>query len=169
MTFMKVPLFKQTPNSCGITSLRMVFSYFGKDVSDKEIIKGVGGLKKYGVRTVQLADYARSKGFKAVTYSFNRKLADSKTVIKNPEVKDITTFLNKKIPVIINIRYSLLHGTRMTKAGHYIVITAFKNNFFTYNDPDDGKEHRIDPEKLRLAWFANVFDSSAYLLAIWPK
>lgn len=147
----------------------MLFYYFGKDVSDKEIIKAVGGLKKYGVKTVQLADYARKNGFNTITYSFNRKLADNKTVIKNPEVKDITMFLNKKIPIIINIRYSLLQGTKLTKDAHFIVITAFKNGKFTYNDPDDGKEHRIDAEKLRLAWFSNVFDSSAYLLAIWPK
>jgi ABC-type bacteriocin/lantibiotic exporter with double-glycine peptidase domain len=166
---MKVPLFKQRKNSCGTTSLRMVLSFFGNNVSENEIIRDVGGLKSYGVRTIKLAEFARKIGLKTKTYSFNKKLADYKTTIKRPEIKDITRYLRKSIPVIINVRHSLLNDTKITKEGHFIVVTGYRNRVFNYNDPDDGKEHTVEEEKLRFAWFNNALDSSAYLLTVWPK
>lgn len=43
---MKVPLFKQNSKlSCGPTALRMVFAYFEKNISEREIVKGLGGLR----------------------------------------------------------------------------------------------------------------------------
>lgn len=166
---MKVPLLKQKTNTCGTTSLRMVLSYFGKEISENETIRGVGGLKSYGVKTTKLADFARKIGFNAETYSYNRKLADNKTIIKTPEISDITKYLKKSIPVIINVRYSLLNDTKLTKDGHFIVITGYKKGKFFFNDPDGGKERSIDEEKLRFSWFNNALDSSAYLLAVYPK
>lgn len=166
---MKVPLFKQKTNSCGTTSLRMVMSFLGVDVSEEEIIRGVGGLKSYGVKTVALAEYAKKKGFKTILYSFSKKLSEGKAVIKNPRVLDIRRFLDEGVPVIINVRYSLLKGKSLTKAGHFIVVTNYENGVFIYNDPSDGREHKIDEEMFRLAWFSNIFDSSAYLLVLRPK
>jgi len=147
----------------------MVLSFFGKEIPETEIIQGVGGLKSYGVKTIKLADFARSIGFNVEAYSYNRKMADDKTVIKNPEISDITKYLKKNIPVIINVRYSLLNDTELTKDGHFIVITGYKKGTFFFNDPDGGKERSINEEKLRFSWFNNALDSSAYLLAVYPK
>lgn len=166
---LKVPRYKQKRNTCGVTALRMVLAHFAQEVSEREIIQAVGGLKKYGVRTVKLAYVADKLGFKTSYFSLNRKLADGNAKIKLPEVRDILNFLKKEIPVIINVRSSLLYDEKPTTQGHFIVITGYKDGRFVYNDPYDGKSHRIAEEKLRFAWFNNVLDSSAYLLAIWPK
>jgi len=164
---MKIPLFKQKKNTCGTTALRMVFAYFGKNISENEIIKNVGGIKSYGVRTIKLAKYAKSLGFKNECLSYNKKLANGQTKIKKPNTTDILKFLKKNIPVIISVRSYLLFNTNPKKTGHFIVLTEYKNGFFYYNDPKDGKNHKIDIEELKFTWFNNVLDSSAYLLAIW--
>ncbi len=169
--FINVPKFKQRKNTCGTTSLRMVLSFWGRDIPEKEIIREVGGLKSYGVKTTKLADFAGKLGFNISCFSYNRKLADGGAKLKLPDTKDIITFLKRGVPVIVNIRYSLLHRLPLTKAGHFIVITGYRGekDAFRYNDPEDGKSHTIGAEHLRFAWFNNVPDSSAYFLAIWPK
>lgn len=165
---MKVPLSRQKKNSCGLTALHMVLKYFGKDVSENQIIRSVGGIKKYGVRTVRLAEFAKRFGFKVECLSYNKRLAGSKAKIKKPNMKDILKFLKKGIPVILAVRSSLLYGEKPSEMGHFIVVTGYKNGIFWYNDPHDGKRHKIAEEDLLFAWFNNVLDSSAYLLTVWP-
>ena len=169
MKVLKVPLFKQKRNTCGATALRMVFAYYGKNISEAEVIKSLGGLKSYGVHTVKLADVAKKFGFKTVCLSFNRKLSDGKAKIKRPETDDILKFLKRDIPVIINVRSAFIYDTKPSKQGHFIIITGYNKKEFTYNDPYDGKSHKIDADKLRFAWFSNAVDSSAHLLAIKPN
>ena len=107
---MNVPLFKQRRNTCGPTSLRMMLAYFGRDIQESEIIKSVGGIKKYGVRTVKLAKVAKESGFKTECLSYNRKLAAGKAKIKKPDIGDILKYLKQEIPVIICVRCSLFYN-----------------------------------------------------------
>lgn len=166
---MKVPRLKQRPNSCGTTSLRMVMAFWGKDVSEKEVIQGVGGLKSYGVKTTKLAEYARDLGFNTYCLSYNKKLADSRVKIKMPDTEDILIYLRKKVPVIVNVRHSLIYKRPLTRVGHFVVLTGYKKGVFQYNDPRDGKSHHIKEGHFKFAWFNNALDSSGYLLVIYPK
>ena len=79
---MNVPLFKQKRNTCGLTALRMILKYWGKEVGEQEIARGTGGIKKYGVRTIKLAEFARKSGFKTECLSYNKKLANKESRIK---------------------------------------------------------------------------------------
>lgn len=96
MENLKVPLMKQkAENSCGITALRMVLNYLGKNVSLKKIIREVGGLKKYGISTINLTEFANNIGFETEVYSFNNKLSKGKAKIKKPTKSIIIKFLRK--------------------------------------------------------------------------
>ncbi len=169
MQKLSVPLLKQGKLECGPTALRMVLHYFRKNVSSDEIIKGVSGIKKYGVRTIKLADFARNLGFKVYCYSYNQKLSRGRAEIKKPAKSDILKFLKEKIPVILAVRSFLLFNKKPSSRGHFIVITKYEKGWFWYNDPKDGKQHQIKEKDLVLAWFNNILNSSAYLLAIQPK
>lgn len=169
MQRLSVPLMKQGKLECGPTALRMVLHYFGKEVSSKEIIKEIGGIKKYGVRTIKLADFAQKLGFKVYCYSYNNKLSKGKAEIKKPAKSGIIKFLKKKLPVIIAVRQFLLFNEEPSDMGHFIVITEYENGKFWYNDPEDGKLHQIKEDDLIFAWYNNILDSSAYLLVLQPK
>jgi len=148
----------------------MVLKYFGYSFSDKEIIASIDGIKKYGVRTIKLAEFASKLNFNVECLSYNKELARRKAKIKKPNLKDILKFLKRKIPVIIGVRSALLYNKeKLREMGHFIVITKYRKNIFWYNDPYDGHQHRIKENDLAFAWYNNVLDSSAYLLAIWPK
>jgi ABC-type bacteriocin/lantibiotic exporter with double-glycine peptidase domain len=169
MKKLSVPLLKQGKLECGPTALRMVLKYFDRDASLKEITRGTGGIKTTGVRTVKLADFAKSLGFKVECYSCNKKLAKGKAKIKKPSRYDIVKFLKKRLPVIIAVRSFLLFNKKPSKMGHFIVITKYEKGKFWYNDPKDGKGHVINEEDLMISWLDNSVDSSAYLLVLEPN
>ena len=170
MKTLSVPLLKQSRRlDCGPTALRMVLLYFGEKYSSKEIIADVGGIKDYGIKNIKLADFARGLGFKVRCYSYNQKLARGRAEIKKPSKSHILRFLKRRLPVIIAVRSSLLYNEKHSEEGHFIVVTGYKKGKWEYNDPHDGRKHRINEEDLMFAWFNNVLDSSAYLLVVEPK
>lgn len=166
---MKIPLFRQKKNTCGLTALKMVLAYFGDDIAENELIKLTGKIKRYGIRTIQLSEAAKKLGFKTECLSYNKILAEDKAKIKTPDTNDVLKYLERKVPVILAVRSSLLYGEKLTEEGHFIVIREYRDGIFYYNDPTDGRIHKVGEEALRFAWFNNILDSSAYFLAVWPK
>lgn len=171
MRILPVPTLKQkTHLDCGVTALRMVLKYFGRTISSAAVLKRIGGLKRYGVRAIALAEAAESLGFATTIFSYNKEFAQKKAMIKKPSKKFLFDFLRQRIPVIITARTYLLYGySRASRTGHFIVLTGYDGKRFYYNDPYDGKKHSIERKKLLRAWKDHARDSSAYLLALHLK
>ena len=168
--FMKkiaVPLLKQTRDACGPTSLAMVLKYFNNEVPLKKIIKDVGGIKSYGVRTMALAKYAEKLGFNVHCFAYNDKTKNA--IQQKPNSNLILKFLKRGLPVIVAVRTFLLRNEKFSKTGHFIVITKYQNGKFWYNDPSSAKEFSIDENDLMIAWYNNILDSSGYMLVLEPK
>src|SRR3989338_2322569 len=117
---MKIPLFKQKKNTCGLTALRMALAYFGENIAENQLIKLTGKIKRYGVRTIQLSKAAKKLGLATECLSYNRGLASGKTKIKKPDTDDIINYLERRVPVILTVRSSLLYDEKLTKMGHFI-------------------------------------------------
>ena len=56
---------------CGAAAMSMIYKYFGKDITEKEIIKETGGLSKWGNFTTDHALMAKNLDFKIVCNSYN--------------------------------------------------------------------------------------------------
>jgi ABC-type bacteriocin/lantibiotic exporter with double-glycine peptidase domain len=56
---------------CGAAAMSMLYKYFGKDISEEEIIKEVGGLTKWGSFVTDHAFMARKMGLKVICHSYN--------------------------------------------------------------------------------------------------
>jgi uncharacterized protein YvpB len=99
----------------------------------------------------------------------NKERLDKLVTLKTPETSDIIKFLEKNIPVIINVNVSAFRKTEPNNRGHIIVITDYKNGKFFYNDSsiNYGGKHVIEHDHLMFCWGANALTSSAYLLAVW--
>lgn len=166
---MNVPAFRQQKDTCGPTSLRMVLAYYGVKADENKLIKQVGGIKSYGVQTIALAKVAREYGMKTEALSYNVRLAKEQAKIKIPSKQDILKHLKKGRPIILCVRSWILYDEKPSKEGHFIVISGYRKGTFLYNDPIDGKPDLINEDKLLFLWLNHVTDSSAYLLAIWPK
>ena len=71
---LNVPLLKQKNKlACGPTCLRMILFYYGKDFSEKDILKEIK-LKRFGSYTTDLAYFAAEVGFRVECYSYNLKI-----------------------------------------------------------------------------------------------
>lgn len=114
---MRVPLLKQKKNECGLTALRMVLEYFGKNITENSLRKITGKTKSYGFRTVKLSEAVKKIGFKTECLSYNKKLAGSKAKIEKPKISEILKYLKRKVPVILSVRSSLLYNEKFTKEG----------------------------------------------------
>jgi ABC-type bacteriocin/lantibiotic exporter with double-glycine peptidase domain len=69
---LKVPLLKQKyKTGCGLAAMSMVYKYFGREVSEEEISKEIGGLTKWGSFMAEHALMARKLGFKVTCHSYN--------------------------------------------------------------------------------------------------
>jgi ABC-type bacteriocin/lantibiotic exporter with double-glycine peptidase domain len=74
---LKVPLLKQKYKAgCGLAAMSMVYKYFGKEISEEEISKEIGGLTKWGSFVVEHALMARKLGFKVICHSYNLEYFD---------------------------------------------------------------------------------------------
>ena len=147
----------------------MAFSFYGFKISESEIIKKMKPLKSFGSRTIDLADAAKEFNFLPTVLSFSKKKSKGKAIIKKPSRFDLQKYLSRNLPVIIPVRKYLLNDQKPSKTGHFILLTAYKDGIYWYNDPESGKTETIDEDSLLLAWFPHSIDSSAYLLFIYPK
>ncbi len=169
MVKLSVPPLRQDKLLCGPAALSMVLKYFGVSFSSNKIADEIGGVKKYGVRTIKLAEFARKLGFTVYCYSFNEKMAKGNATDKKPTKSDILKFLKMGLPIILAVRSFILYGKEKSEMGHFIVVTGYEKGRFYYNDPTDGKHHRMKEDDLLFAWFNNALESSAYLLALKPQ
>jgi len=77
--------------------MSMVYGYFGKDISEKDVIKETGGLTKWGSFTTDHALMAKNLGFKVICYSYNLEYFEPKyTKISRTGFIKRTTALIKK-------------------------------------------------------------------------
>ncbi len=147
----------------------MVLAHYGLPLREKDIINGVSSIKKGGTLTISNAQFARKQGFTVACFTFNKKKSKGKAQFKKPSKSLLVNYLKRGIPPIVVVRSALLYNEQLGDAGHYIVLTDFKEGRFHYNDPHDGKKHSIDEDSLLFAWYPHTLDSSAYLIAIQPK
>lgn len=119
---LKVKLFEQSESMCGPASLKILFSYFGRNYTEKKLACFCSSTKKDGT------DYkGMIKGAKKVSgFIF---------VKKNGTINELEYFIKKeKLPVIINWFDA--------DDGHYSVVIGMNKKYIITADPINGKKER---------------------------
>lgn len=107
---LEVPLIKQKHKmGCGAAAMSMVYKYFGKYISEKEIIKETGGLTKWGSFTADHALMAKSLGFKVICHSYNLEYFEPKytQISQIGFIKRTETLIKKEKKLITNMNLNL--------------------------------------------------------------
>lgn len=124
---------RQTPSHCGPACLKMVFDYYGKEVSEKEIAKAAKTTIKEGTSIENMARAAKHFGFNA----------EHK---ENSSVKEMHKLvIRKKIPVIANLFAE--------DEGHYTVIVGIDKDNIYMIDPEEGYRKKYSLEVFKRIWF----------------
>ena len=131
---LKVKHYRQTPGLCGPYSLKILFSFFGKDEGIKKLIKLSRATAKHGSEYFDLIKTAKTLGAK--TWSKNQAT-----------LKDIDTWVNKKhLPVIV--------GWFSEYTDHYSVIIGMDKKFIYMSNPEEDRAvTKIEKNFFNNVWF----------------
>lgn len=132
MQFLKVPPYRQLPNTCGPTSLRMVLEYYGIKKTNEELVKLTHCTQKDGATSEAIISVAKKFGLKAFQKDFCT-------------LKDLKKWYKKGVPVIVD----WFDETD----GHYSPLLKIDNKNVWLMDPQIAKPHRIDLDTFKLIWF----------------
>ncbi len=126
---------------CGPASLKIIFDYYGVEKTEKEIAK-MCGTTKLGTGYKPMKRVAESLGFKV-----ERK--------NNSSFKDIESWLNKKVPIIVDwfTRGRGDYDDSMVADGHLSVVVGLDSKFIYLEDPEIGKLRKIDRDDFMKVWF----------------
>jgi len=132
-----VPLNRQKYNfDCGPGSLLSTFKYWGIPATEEQLIKEAGTTKKDGTPPWALVDVAKRHGLKA-------------EVIKNMTIDQVKSYLDRGIPVIIDIQAYGDHPGKYAKDwkdGHYVVASGYDDLFLYFMDPSLDKATGYMPQ-----------------------
>ncbi len=130
---LNIPPFRQLPDLCGPSCLKMVLAYFGVEKNEPELAKLAGATKNKGATASDLIRVAKKLGFNGMIKD-SASLADIKKYV-----------LNKKIPVIVDW---FSHDD-----GHYSVAVDIDNKNIYLQDPELGALRMMDLKTFKRVWF----------------
>jgi len=127
---------------CGPATLKILFSYYGIDKTEKELAKISGWNKVLGIDDRGMKKAAEKLGFKV-------------EIKNNSSYKDIESWLKKSIPVIVNwfTRGRNDYPESETADGHYSVVAGLDDKFIYLQDPEVGKMRKIKRYDFMRVWF----------------
>lgn len=141
---LKIKPFQETLNAgmCGPASLKIVLDYYGMEKSEKELAKLCRHDKNLGVDDEKIKKAAESLGFKV-------KIKD------NSNFKDIESWLDKKVPVIVNwfTKGRQDYSESEVADGHYSVVAGLDEKYIYLQDPEIGKIRKLKRDDFMRVWF----------------
>ena len=125
--------YREKPELCGPSSLKMVIDFFGIEKTEDELAELAGYIPTKGTTSEGIINAAKILGFNAFQKDFS-------------EIKDIEDYVaNKNIPVIVD--WFSIDG------GHYSVIVGVDNKNIYMQDPESIELKTFDLETFKAVWF----------------
>jgi predicted double-glycine peptidase len=130
-----VPHFIQTDDStCGPASLKMVFAYYGKDLTEKQIAYACNHTYEFGCQGEDMVCAANHFGFNVFLKN-------------NSTIKDIERYIDMKIPVIVD----WFCGD--PPEGHSSVVIGYSEKNLYILDPWLEEMRIVTKSDFRRCWF----------------
>ncbi|HUX80975.1 MAG TPA: cysteine peptidase family C39 domain-containing protein [Candidatus Paceibacterota bacterium] len=145
---MKIPQFYQhTDFTCGPTSLRMAFAFFGVELSEKHLRFEAHTNKEVGTHHLGMIESARHHGF--YVYANN-----------NSSLIEIEYVLKMNRPVIIHYLEPFINE------GHYALVHRISKNKLYLSDPWFGKRLSFSHDDFLKRWKSEDGRHPQWLMAI---
>jgi len=142
--FLKVRNFAGTPfrGWCGPSTLKIVFDYYGLNLSEKKLVKLCKTTREKGTTVQNIKAVAKNLGFKV-------KVQD------NSNFEEIYKWLKKGIPVIVDwfTRGRNDYNDSDVADGHYSVVVGLDDKYIYVSDPEIGRVRKMEREKFLMVWF----------------
>jgi len=127
---------------CGPATLKILFSYYGIDKTEKELAKMAGWNKVLGIDDRGVKKVVEKLGFKV-------------EIKNNSSFRDIESWLKKEVPVIVNwfTRGRNDYPESETADGHYSVVAGLDDKFIYLQDPEIGRMRKVKRYDFMRVWF----------------
>jgi ABC-type bacteriocin/lantibiotic exporter with double-glycine peptidase domain len=149
--------FKQTQAMCGPACLKIVFAFFGRRVSEKQIARACRSTLDSGTTGTNLVRGAKKFGFTG-------------KVFDRSDFRSIAKWLRRGVPVVVDWMSTVpVRGGRHAMAcGHYSVVCGLEREHIVLQDPAIGGRRRVCRKAFLNVWFdfKNVFPKQADDLVI---
>jgi ABC-type bacteriocin/lantibiotic exporter with double-glycine peptidase domain len=128
-----VPFVAQRKNTCGAAALTMVLRFWNEDVSHDDVARELVRPELSGIAGSSLAEFARDRGFEAVTY--------------RGDMSHLRAFVAKGRPLIVAWH---LGGSRY----HDVVVVGFddEREAVLVHDPAAGASRAVSVVKFEKRW-----------------
>lgn len=141
---LKIKNFAGTPfcGWCGPSTLKVVFDYYGLNLSEKKLVKLCKTTRKKGTSTKNIKIVAEKFGFKV-------KIQDQSSFV------EIYKWLQKDVPVIVNwfTRGRNDYDNSDVAGGHYSVVIGLDKKYIYISDPEIGKVRKMEKTDFLSVWF----------------
>ena len=134
--------FRQSRAMCGPACLRIVFSYFGRSVSERAIAEACRSSSMTGTTGSNLARGAARFGFTA-------------HVVDGSTFRHIALWLGRRVPTIVDWMSAIAsHPSRSAMpCGHYSVVCGLDRKYLYLQDPAIGRRRRVLRRDFLNLWF----------------
>jgi len=127
---------------CGPAALKMVLDYYGVYKSEEDLALLCRRDPVLGVNDKAIKNVAESLGFRV-------------EIKNNSSLEDISNWLDKKVPVIVNwfTRGRYDYPEDDVADGHYSVVIGLDGKFIYLQDSEVGRKRKIRKEDFIKVWF----------------
>jgi predicted double-glycine peptidase len=125
-----------TPYTCGLASLRIVFSYYGVNVHEAELVTA-GEVTEEGTAPDKMKAIARHFGFTWYSRS-------------DSSIAEVRRWLLRECPVIVLMQ---AWGRNDGRSGHYVVITGLGSDSVLLADPSAQFQRTVPMSRFLARWW----------------
>lgn len=125
----------------------MVFRFYGKVFSEKDLMKKLKTNKDIGTQHQAMIDLAREEGF----YVY---------VNNESSFEEIEFLLEKNLPVIVNFIEP------DSDEGHYAVVIGINDEKIILDNPWNSKNHKLDWDDFQKRWHNEKGNSKRWLMVV---
>ena len=127
---------------CGPASLKMVLAYYGIEKTEQELSQLAETDPDLGTSDEEIKTAAESLGFTV-------------EIKNNSTFEDIQTWLDKKVPVIVNwfTRGRIDYPDSDVPEGHLSVVVGLDDEYIYLQDPEIGALRKIARDDFMKVWF----------------
>jgi ABC-type bacteriocin/lantibiotic exporter with double-glycine peptidase domain len=149
MKLLKVPQFEQTfEYDCGAKAVQSVLAYYGFDIKEDKIMKGVG-TNKHGTPANGIIKYLRKRGLKC-------KAKEGMTI------SDIKKSIDAGNPVILLIQAwpteKVINWKNCWTTGHWVIAIGYNHESIIFDDPYILNRSYLHFRELEKRWHDKVQD-----------
>ena len=134
--------FRQSRAMCGPACLKIVFRFFGRQVSGRQIAKACRTSSNTGTTGSNLVKAAQRFGFDA-------------ELVDHSDFRTIAKWLRMGVPVIVDWMSTISSGRGCAPmaCGHYSVVCGLDSEYIVLQDPAIGRRRRVSRSSFLRVWY----------------